>query len=201
MTAYATLQQFKDYHSLDQHNSSPNMSDDGVIILLLESASRRIDKGTGQIWYSYSATKYFDMPRRATSLLIFDENAVSISSLVNGNGVAFASTDYILYPYSGPPYDSLGLVDNPAAYWLPTTTGNTQKAISAVGAWGQTLTSIPGDIVDACIMIAVQEYHRRYGEASGNNSVVLPSGMVISTDKMSTLISDILKNNRKIGMA
>ena len=192
---YATLQNFKDYHNL----TSTNLVDDGIVCLMIESASRRIDTETGRKFYSFTATKYFDMPRMSTNLLVFDDDCISVTSLTNGNGTAFATTDYVLYPYSGPPYDSIGLVDNPSMTWLPTIYGNRQQAIVLVGTFGY--SAVPTDIQDACLMIVVQEYHRRYGEGSQNNSVVLPSGMVISMDKMPSLIAQIIAGHRKIGMA
>ena len=192
---YATLQNFLNYHGIN----STSVVDDSIICLMLESASRRIDTETGRKFYSYSATKYFDTPRLQSNLLVFDDDCISVTSLTNGNGAAFDVSDYILYPYSGPPYDALGLVDNPTMGWLPTPYGNKQRAIVLVGTFGY--SAVPTDIQDACLMIVIQEYHRRFGEAAGNNSVVMPSGMVISIDKMPSLVAQILANHRKVGMA
>ena len=189
---YASLDDCKAYHNI----KSTNAVDDSIISLMLESASRTIDNQTGRIWYTHTTTKYFDMPRKHSSLLVFDEDCVSITTLTNGNGVAFASTDFVLYPYEGPPYDSLGLVDNPTMSWSYIT--NRQKVISALGVFGRNCAT---DIRDACLMIVVQEYHRRYGEKASNDSIVLPSGMVISPGQMPKLIEMIMANNRKIGMA
>jgi hypothetical protein len=191
---YCTLDDFKSYHAI----KSTNVGDDAVINLMIESASRTIDQQTGRIWYTHTVTKYFDLPRKHSSLLVFDEDCVSVTSVTNGNAVAFDAADYVKYPYEGPPYDSIGLIDQPTMSWLPTSLGNRQKAITVVGVFGNTC---PTDIRDACLMIVVQEYHRRYGEKAGNDSIVLPSGMVISPGQMPKLIEMILANHRKIGMA
>jgi len=192
---YATSTDFKDYHAI----TSTNAVDDLVIDLLIESASRYIDNDTGRRFYASTAsTHYFDTPPSSTSPLILDEDLVSCTSLVNGDGSTFTvTTDYVLLPYNTTPYTAIQLVPGASQTWL-TDDGNPYKAISVTGTWGS--TTVPTDIKHACLIIAVQAYHRRYGDKAAQDSIVMPSGMVITPAEVPSIARTIINNHRKIGI-
>ena len=192
---YATLQNFKDYHAI----TSTNVVDDSVIEVLIESASRYIDNETGRRFYASAAsTHYYDVPKHTTTALILDDDLASVSAVVNGDGSTFSSTNYVLQPYNGPPYSAIQLVGNASETWQLGTNGNPLRAISVIGTFGSTV--VPTDIRDACVIIAVQAYHRRFGDKAAQDTLIMPSGMVINPAEVPSRARTIINNHRKIGI-
>jgi hypothetical protein len=203
---YATLAEFKAYHAI----TSTNATDDSVVSALLDSTSRFIDSETARRFYSSTGVHYFDAPMKShyggqglytpnTYPLNLDDDCTVITSIVNGDGSTFTASDYFGTPYNGGPFTSIYLVDHPIMYWLPDSNGNWRRVIQVNGTWGY--TPCPTDINYACLAIAVQAYHRRFGENLGTDSVVMPSGMVITPRDVPPAVRVILSNYRRIGMA
>lgn len=190
---YATAQDFKDYHAI----TSTNATDDGVIEILLESASRYIDNETGQRFYTSTGTHYFDTPAHNSTPLILDEELTTCSALINGDGSTFSSTDYNCQPYNSTPYNSIKLISHPSVGWKSDANGNPEHAIQVNGTWGR---SCPVDIRDACVIIAVQAYHRRFGDKAAQDSIIMPSGMVINPAEVPSRARTIINNHRKVGI-
>src|SRR5690349_10535366 len=90
-----------------------------------------------RIFYPLQTTRSWDYPSRvngrAWKIYLEQHELITLDSLVSG-GTTIASTDYILDPDEGPPYDVIQInIGRQAAF----STGDTfQRAIGATGLFG-----------------------------------------------------------------
>lgn len=132
-----------------------------AIAMLIDPVSRRIDQHCRQTFYGVTKTKLFDFQDHKR--LWLGEPLLSISSFINGNGVAFTSDQYLLYP-------TVGI----AKHWIDINirTGiwfqwsyTPQQCISITGVWGKTLTAPVG------VQLAAQEWISRLLKMGENTGV------------------------------
>lgn len=131
---YATLGEFKNYTVARGQSPSTDTVDDAVIIDLLESASRFLDDKTGRQFYPSIETRLYDYP--TSKELRLNADLLEVISLTNGDGIAIASTDYVLETANRTPYWKLRLRQTATTYWLPDTSNGTEQAIELNGCFG-----------------------------------------------------------------
>lgn len=131
---YATLVDYKEYFVARGQTASMDVTDDGVILDLLEQASRYLDDKTGRQYYPTIETRVYDVPEGRT--LSLDADLLAVISLANGNSSAIASDQYVLEPANITPYRELILRSLASSYWLPSTTSGTEQVIQVVGWFG-----------------------------------------------------------------
>lgn len=182
-TVYATLEEFLALPDI----TSEDEKDDTFINDLLTRASRDGVDGYCQQWfYSYTQTRYFDMPHKRE--LVFDKPLLSCTSLTNGDGNVLSPTLYILTPYNGIHYDTLKLKQSSAQYWMPGPNGTTEGVITVAGTWGYVdrASASPEALPviqatkDACLIIARDAYKKRYGVGTAGVARVTAAGVVIT---------------------
>lgn len=128
---YATLADVRTHLRL----ATTDTSLDGAINSLLEPVSRVIDRWCRTHFYGVTATRAYDFqdPWR----LQLRRQLMSVTSFTNGDGSTLAATtDYLLYPDTGPPYYHIEINRNgglPMVY-----VGTHQRAIRIAGVWGDT---------------------------------------------------------------
>lgn len=177
---YCTLQELKDLKRI----TSTDATDDAVIEKLIEDASRMIDAVCGRWFYAATQTRRFDVPD--SSVLRFDEDLLSITTLTNGDGATIASTEYVFKPANSYPKYLLMLLPTSTVTWQLTSAGNELQAISVAGSWGYVdRTAIDARSVRvinntrrACLEIAHMKYQQRMGQNVTGSVVVTPSGVV-----------------------
>ncbi|WP_049562236.1 hypothetical protein [Nonomuraea sp. SBT364] len=102
----------------------------------IDSASRTVEGRLHRRFYPETATRTFDWPNaqraRPWRLWLDQHELASVTTLMAG-GVTVASSDFLLYPTGGPPYNRLEIdLDSSAAF----ASGDThQQAISIAGVY------------------------------------------------------------------
>lgn len=110
---------------------------DGRIARALEAAADNVDSLCNRRFYHVKETRYKDWPppqgSRSWVLWLDADELVSVTSLTAG-GTTIASTDYLLRPDTGPPYNRIEIdLSSSAAF----AAGDThQRAIAITGVWG-----------------------------------------------------------------
>jgi hypothetical protein len=134
VNVYATLADYKAYVVARGQASEPDVTDDGVIEGLLETASRYIDDETGRNFYPYVQTRYFDVPESRE--LCVDEDLLEVLTLTNGDSTTMPSTEYYLVPRNIYPAYALKITDISSYTWLTNSAGSYENAVSINAIWG-----------------------------------------------------------------
>ena len=131
INAYVTLAEFKAHHL---PGTATDTSDDGVINILLEAASRKVDEEIIRTFYPRVETRYFDIPDGRQ--LDVDDDLLEVITLTNGDDSTLASTEYNLVPKNFSPAYALKLKETSAYYWELDSYGNTEDVIDVSAIWG-----------------------------------------------------------------
>ncbi len=134
VNVYATLADYKAYVVARGQVSETDVTDDGVIEGLLETASRYIDDETGRNFYPYVQTRYFDVPESRE--LCVDEDLLEVLTLTNGDSTTMPSTEYYLVPRNIYPAYALKITDISSYTWLTNSAGSYENAVSINAIWG-----------------------------------------------------------------
>ena len=139
------------------------LENDAVMEEVIAGISRLIDKKVGRRYYAVTETRYYTAESE-TELRV--DPLLSVSSLdVDYDGdrvyeVAFAATDYDLYPYNaavdGSAYRQI-LIAPLGRYRFPA---GMPRGISVTGSFGET-ASIPAIVREACLLMAERLYKRK----------------------------------------
>jgi len=187
---YTSLSEFKAWQSV----SSTDTTDDEVIEDIIEAASRYIDGETARTFYARTETRYFSVPKGRQ--LDLDDDLIAITTLTNGDANTIAATEYNLIPKNVTPYRAIKLKASSTYYWTHDSDGNSEYVISIAGTWGWAATA-PHDIRQACLMIAMSMYKRRFGENVSSTYKVTAAGIVVTPqDVPSQAAAIIRKYNR-----
>ena len=189
---YATLAEFKSYANI----TSTDAADDAVIEDIIEGASRFIDTYTGRTFYGRSGTHYFDTPNGNT-LHIDDDDLLSITTLTNGDGSVISASDYKLLPLNKSPKYEIYLEAGSNLSWETDSNGDEVGAISINGTWGFS-SSAPDDVKQACLMISVSEYRKRFGEGTESAATITPAGVVLTPQGMPKSAAQLLQSYMKL---
>ena len=155
---YATLQQVKAALRIT------DSTEDALLEIAIEAASRAIDGNTGRNFYSAgTATRYF-APDDDFVLLIDDlaGTAITLQTANNADGVydvTWATDDYQLEPLNGNsdgiawPYTRIRAIGD---YLWPILNGEALAKITGVWGW----TSVPIAVTQACVIQSSRIYKR-----------------------------------------
>jgi hypothetical protein len=139
LNAYATLADFKSYATDRGGEINADTADDTVIERILKAASRYMDTKTGRHFTPYAETLYYDVPMADDldpRLLKLDDDLLEVITLVNGDGVTIASTEYNLRPKNTSPASGIRLKDNSTYIWASDGAGDIHDVIAVTGIWG-----------------------------------------------------------------
>jgi len=207
---YVTIDQFHSYKRV----GTEQVTDDTVIALLIESASRYIDRNTSRRFFLNGVeSHYFNVPGweawitsghsyysgygNPTQInepsLMLDDDLYSLTSVVNGDGTTLVeNTDFVQVPFNGLPKYKLEMIGT--NYWKAQGNTNPVRCILVSGTWGYCdIADVPGDLVEACLMIVSSAYNRRLGENVMQKVQVSTAGAVISPDDVPAKSADILR--------
>jgi hypothetical protein len=158
-----------------------DVGDDAVIETIIEASSRFIDGECSRYFY-----KNTDGARYYTAIdatCVRTDDLVSVTALNTDDGTRAYSTawtedDFDLWPYNaaldGRPYVQI-IISPYTHYHFPA---NTAKGVKVTGVFGW--PSIPAQIQEACIMIGLSTYKRRYGENLSSVATISAGGVVIT---------------------
>src|SRR3990172_7128676 len=131
---YATLAEYKAYSVARGQTATTDTTDDGVIVDLLEKASRDLDDMTGRQFYPTVETRLYDIP--GDSELWLDGDLLSLTTLTNGDATVITTANYILRPNNHTPYYMVKLKGDSSVDWEADTDDDTEQVISVLGWWG-----------------------------------------------------------------
>jgi len=212
------------YLSVEQFHSAKRIetdqtTDDAVIGILIESASRYIDRGTARRFYlNGQETHYFNVPGWEKFIegggsyysgygmptqineprLMLDNDLYSLTSVVNGDGTTLVENmDFVQVPFNTVP--KYALVTLSMQYWKAMNNIQPVRAIQVTGQWGYCdITNVPGDIVEACLGIVTAAYNRRLGENIAQKVVITAAGATISADDVPSKCQEIISCYRRM---
>lgn len=187
---YCTSAEFLAYSSPKTSSGAMTTAQVTVVENIIESASRLIDNQTRKTFYATPASKNYDVPY-GNQLDIEDDWLLSVGKITNGDGVEVTSGDYIFKPANTSPKYAIKLKDSSTVSWEFDASGNSEQVIAVSGSWGYTSTA-PMDIKEACLEIASAWYKRRFGENMSSETVVEPSGIVITPKDIPVSAKSIL---------
>lgn len=136
---YTTLDALKHQYLDITVDSSGNAItvDDALLSALIRDTSRTIERSAQRTFAPRLETKKFDMPLLTEQALLFDDDLLSLTSLINGDGTVLSTvTDFVLYPYNERVKTKALLIPVSAVTWQPSATLATYSAISVAGVWG-----------------------------------------------------------------
>lgn len=199
---YATLAQYKAWMATRGLSGAvgTDASDDTSIEILIEGASRYIDRQSGRRFYadSVDATRYYtakDSYSVEIDWLSAAPTSVSVDFDDTRTYTALTSTDYDLLPdnalLDGLPYNEIAISP------LSTQVFATQrKGIKVVGKFG--FPAVPMDITEACLLIVQSVSGSRSGQTSGGKVTVTAAGVVIRPEEVPALAQKIITSYRKL---
>ena len=129
---YATLAEYKAYSVARGQTASTDATDDGVIVDLLEAASRFIDDKTVRQFYPTIETRLYDVPQDEE--LWLDQDLLEVTTLTNGD--LSVVTDYNMLPANMYPKYMIRLKDTANVQWEADSDGELEQVISVLGVWG-----------------------------------------------------------------
>ena len=180
--AYATIGEYKSYRVARGQTASADAADDIQIDLILNAASRWIDKYTARKYYPRMGIRYYDIPE--SRRLWFNDDLLSLTSLTNGDSTVVASTDYILEDYNVTPYYSLKLKSNVDTFWEVDTDSGHERVIQVSGTWG---------VHDDYARAWVAEGSLSTDVAIGATSFVLNAGHTVETGDIIKIDNEIMQ--------
>lgn len=131
---YATLAEYKAYSVARAQTATTDATDDGVIVDLLEAASRYLDDKTGRQFYPSIETRLYDIP--GDSELWLDGDLLSVITLTNGDATVITTTNYKLNNPNFTPYHAIELKDISTVEWETNSSDSSQQVISVAAWWG-----------------------------------------------------------------
>lgn len=156
---------------LRAHIKIAGTADDTLLQFSIDSAQDKIEEHTRRVFDAgtATATRYYpnDPYLFNGSRLYLDNELLSVTTLVNGDGGTISASDYWLQPRNTPPYAIIELKTNEV--W----SFNTDGEVAVTGVWGYSATA-PYDVQFACRELAT--YYYRIKSASVFEMVGSPDG-------------------------
>ena len=178
-----------------------DVSDDSVIEVLLEAASRYIDRETSKRFYLNSSdeTRYYKPKADEPYEVEIDPLGSLTSVSVDYSGVRsytlLTATDYDLLPdnavFKGFPYTCIEINTLVSSAYFPEW----RNAVQVIGKFGW--PACPTDIKEACLSIAQGLNSSRSGQSSSGNVTITAAGVVIRPQDVSAFAQKIINGYRE----
>ena len=190
--SYASLTDFKNYAAI----TSSDSADDDVIQVCLDAAGAFIDKYTYRHFEPVTQTRRFDTPD--DEMLYLDDDLLSVTTITNGDGVEVTSSQYSLQPANIPQKWGVRLKGSSGVTWEDDSADDPEQAIQVKGVWGYDY-SIPADIANVCLSIALKIYRRRTNSPDNTGAAtVTGAGVVITPSDVSKADLMMLNNYKRM---
>lgn len=198
---YATLAEYKAWIAVRGLSGSvgTDTSDDSTIEILIESASRYIDRQTGRRFYpdANNGTYYYEA-KDAYCVDLPDFASITTVSADYANTRSYtdlASTDWDALPdnYSAEGVPITGLAISPVStMYLPTQ----RRGVKITGKRGW--LAAPTDIKEACLSITQSLSGTRSGQSAAGKLTVTAAGVVIRPEDVPAFAQNIIQHYRNI---
>jgi len=199
---YATLAEYKSWIAVRGLVGAvgTDASDDGAIEILIEAASRYIDRQTGKRFYLNGSdeTRYYttDDPYEVKVDPVGLLTSISIDTSGTRSYTALVAADYDLLPANaaldGLPYTCIAINKMLSGNTFPTFA----RGIQVIGKFG--FPSTPLDIKEAALSIAQSLNGARSGQTSGGKITVTAAGVVIRPEDVPSVAQKIITNYRSM---
>jgi type II secretory pathway pseudopilin PulG len=160
--AYTTLADLKTWLGITA------TTDDDALNDLLAAIESAIDLYCDRHFRAQTKTRYYtedDLDDSDQILYIFDDDLISVTTLLNGDATTIASTSYWLEPRNdGPPYWKIQLKSS--YYWSFITDG----WIEVTGSWGYSTTP-PAAVVRASLLWAAEMWGKKGAEGVKSHQI------------------------------
>lgn len=190
VNGYCDLASFKSFKGI----TSTDTTDDAVIEDIIEAVSRYIDRKTGRTFYARTETHYFGVPEDRE--LPLDDDLLSVTKLLNGDGTEITNAYYDLVPKNHAPYYAIRLKESSAYWWTFGTSGDTEYVITVIGSWGYATTT-PDEIKEITLEIAANIYGRRSGQGTDATATITAAGMVVQPRDIPGWARDVLDTYKR----
>ena len=151
------------YATLDQVKKALNItdtSDDQLLLRLLITATKIIDRERGRRHDIRFEIRYFDRPKESRNIwttlsveppLRLDDDLLEITQLINGDGTVVSDSSILLEPAGRSPSSRVRLKPQSGVTWASDNQGNEKQIIGVSGFWGyhDDYTSAWEDSLDA----------------------------------------------------
>jgi len=125
---YTTLADLRTY------SGSTATGEDTLLLDLIRTTSRDINKIGGHKYYPRVETRTYDYPDGYQ--LDFDDDLLALTTLSNPSGTTVASTNYRLIPVNGYPKFAVRLLGSTTVQWQQNASGFNEDSVTALGVWG-----------------------------------------------------------------
>ena len=143
--------------------------------------------GTGRVFEaSLDTTRYLDAPADASNrtldgplyVLLLNGDLCSITSIVNGDGVAVVAADYVTEPRYSTPYYAIRLKSGTGLTW--TAGDSPEGAIAITGKWAYSVTA-PSDIQRCATRLAAWCYRARDSAGGFDQDIKTEEGLILGS--------------------
>jgi hypothetical protein len=202
VNGYASVNDYKAWIAVRglAGSTGTDTSDDSVIEILIEAASRYFDRETGKRFYlnSTDETRYYTACEMEE--IQIDPLATITSLSVDYGGVrtytALVAPDYDLLPANalldGNPYTCIAINTFVSGAYFP----DFRNGVKVVGKFGY--PSCPTDVKEAVLSIVQNLYGERSGQTSGGNVTVTAAGIVIRPQQVPAFAQKIINHYRSM---
>jgi hypothetical protein len=173
-----------------------------MIEILIEAASRYIDRETGKRFYlnSVDETRYYTPEEVESYEVKIDPFGAVTSVSVDYTGLRsytlLAATEYDLLPVNavldGYPFTCIAVNSMVSGAYFP----DYRNAVKVVGKSGY--PSCPSDVKEACLSIAQNLYGERSGQTSGGSVTVTAAGVVIRPQQVPAFAQKVINHYRSM---
>ena len=181
--AYTTVGAVRKYLGISE------ASDDELIKTLIDAAQEAIDIHCRRTFEaSADSTRYFDYSSEYIdgADLWLDTDLCAITTVMNGDSVEVAASEYTTVPRNDTPYYKIRLLSDSDITW--TYDSEWMDAIYVVGRWSYS-TEAPADVAQACTKFAAFKFRGK--DAQLTDVTAIEVGVVIKPVGMP---ADVLKD-------
>lgn len=170
-SAYPTIAEFKAVTDIS------STSDDTLIQTYLDNAKQTIEDMAGRKFgVSGTSVRYYDAREAYEDgrLLVLDEDLVSLTSIVNGDGTSIATGDVFLLPFNDSPKTEILIKETSASRWTWGT--NPENSVEITGVWGFS-TTVPDPVYQATMRLAAFFYYQRDTSLDVDRPILTATGL------------------------
>lgn len=174
---------------------------DAILTVLAKRASRAIDRFTGRdagaFYVAVDTIRYYDGSGERDQWI--DELAAAPTSVAVAEAgdltdyTAWASSDYMVWPYHGGPYARL---DIDQLYGSKSIWYRFPKSVKVVGKFGYS-TEPPDDVVMATIIQAAR-WFKRGQQAFRDTGAITELGQLTYTKSLDPDVAELIKHLRRV---
>lgn len=180
--AYPTKVNFKTWVGIS------GASDDTLLDWLADGAAAFVERYCGRSFVDAAAQTVKVLPeypnllgKYKRTLLIKSDDIVSITTVVNGDGVTVSSDDYTLHPLDGPPYYRIELHADSGLRWWRGSDGAGVVTLTCTTGFAE---NVPDDIFLAILKLMSHEYRARSSGGRGMVQTATRAGLIIEPGKV-----------------